>query len=79
MRVVLIFSMFVLGLNSSYCQTYGNFFFGYKYVNYKGLNAKFDFAKGGKQKIRFILQNQKILMIQLNWLRIYQNLGITYL
>ena len=47
MRVFLIFSMFMLGLGSSYGQTYGNFFFGYKYLNYRGLNAKFDFNKGG--------------------------------
>ena len=47
MRVFLIFSMFLLGLNSTYCQTYGNFFFGYKYLNYRGLNAKFDYNKGG--------------------------------
>lgn len=48
MRVFLIFSLVMLGLNSSYGQTYGNFFFGYKYLNYRGVNAKFDFAKGGK-------------------------------
>lgn len=47
MRVFLIFTIVVIGLNSSFGQTYGNFFFGYKYPNYRGLNAKFDFNKGG--------------------------------
>ncbi len=47
MRLALILSFLILGLNFSFGQTYGNFFFGYKYQNYKGLNTKFDFNKGG--------------------------------
>lgn len=47
MRLALILSFLAFGGNFSFGQTYGNFFFGYKYKNYKGLNAKFDFNKGG--------------------------------
>lgn len=47
MRVLLIFTFWVLSFNHSFSQTYGNYFFGDKYKNYKGLNAKLDLERGG--------------------------------
>jgi hypothetical protein len=47
MRVLLIFTFWVLSYNHSFSQTYGIYFFGDKYKNYKGLNAKLDLERGG--------------------------------
>jgi prepilin-type processing-associated H-X9-DG protein len=37
----------ILCQTNSFAQNFGNFFFGADYKNYKGLNVKFDFQKGG--------------------------------
>lgn len=47
MRVLLIFTMVLFGYNLSFGQTYGIYFFGDKYKNYRGLNAKLDLERGG--------------------------------
>lgn len=44
---VLLFFVLLLGYNLSFCQTYGNYFFGDKYKNYRGLNVKLDLERGG--------------------------------
>lgn len=47
MNKLLIFTLLVFGYNQSFSQTYGIYFFGDKYKNYKGLNAKLDLERGG--------------------------------